>query len=394
MIDKYLFAAIIALFTISLVMTYSLSTYAVIYHGYRDFWGLHFFVRQLIAVMVGIFLIVFLSRLDPDKWFVKIGFTLFILSFLLMVVMPFLPANLVKDILGAKRWIRLGPISISPVEYFKVGFVFFLAWSFSRKMLHHGRLTLWNEFKVILPYMGIFAVAVMFIAVFQKDLGQVTVLALTLLILLLFAGRSLKLFFVNIFLGLLGFVILVRVAPHRMTRIKSWWSTVQDHFLTYFPESIVSEIRVDVASQPHQISYALNAIHHGGLWGQGIGAGQFKLGYLSEVHTDFILAGIGEEMGFWGIVLVSFLIAVILFRIFHIASRVENPMYHFFSMGMGLLIVLAFLINSYGISGMIPIKGIAVPFLSYGGSHIVAASLGIGLVLMISKKRKYEEERR
>jgi len=392
MIDKPLFAAIIMLFTISLAMTYSLSTYAVLYHGFTDFWGLHFFVRQLFAVMMGIFLIVFLSRLDPDKWFVRIGFTLFILSFIAMVVMPFLPETLVKSVLGAKRWIRLGAVSISPVEYFKIGFVFFLSWSFSRKMLHHGRLSLWNEFKVILPYMGIFAIAVMFIAVFQKDLGQVMVLALTLVILFLFAGRSLKLFFVNIFMGLIGFVILVTIAPHRMARIKSWWSTVQDNFLAYFPQSMVSDIRVDVASEPHQISYALNAIHHGGLWGQGLGNGQFKLGYLSEVHTDFVLAGIGEELGFVGIAFVSLLIAVILFRIFHIASKVENPMYHLFSMGVGLLIVLAFLVNSYGISGMIPIKGIAVPFLSYGGSHIMASSVGIGLVLMISKKRKPKKE--
>jgi len=392
MIDKPLFAAIITLFTLSLMMTYSLSTYAVLYHGYTDLWGLHFFIRQLFAVMMGISLIVFLSRLDPDVWFVRIGFALFILSFLAMIVMPFMPEGLVKSVLGAKRWIRLGPVSISPVEYFKVGFVFFLAWSFSRKMLQHGKLSLWNEIKVILPYMGIFAVAVMFIAVFQKDLGQVMVLAFTLVILFLFAGRSMKLFFVNIFIGLLGFIILVTIAPHRMARIKSWWSTVQDNFLAYFPKSMVSEIRVDVTSEPHQISYALNAIHNGGLWGRDLGAGQFKLGYLSEVHTDFVLAGIGEELGLMGIAFVSMLIAVILFRVFQIASKVEDPMYHLFSMGIGLLIVLAFLVNSYGISGMIPIKGIAVPFLSYGGSHIMAASVGIGLVLMISKKRKFKEE--
>jgi cell division protein FtsW len=385
MIDKPLFAAIIALFTLSLMMSYSLSTFTVLYH---DFGGLHFFIRQSFAVFMGIGIMVFLSRLDPDVWFVKIGFALFILSFIAMIVMPFLPESLVKSVLGAKRWIRLGPVSISPVEYFKVGFVFFLSWSFSRKMLTHGKISLWEEIKVILPYMVIFAVAVMFIAVFQKDLGQVMVLAFTLLILFSFAGRSLKLFFVNISIGLIGFVVLVMIAPHRMARIKSWWSTVQDSFLGYFPKSMVSEFKVDASAEPYQISNALNAIHNGGFWGQGLGNGQFKLGYLSEVHTDFILAGIGEELGFIGIAFVAFLMAVILFRVFRIASKVENPAYHLFSMGIGLLIVLAFLVNSYGISGMIPIKGIAVPFLSYGGSHIMAASIGIGMVLMISKRRK------
>ena len=387
MIDKPLFASIIALFTLSLMMSYSLSTFTVLFH---DFSSGHFFVRQLFAVSMGISLMVFLSRLDPDVWFVRIGFALFIFSFVAMVAMPFLPESLVKSVLGAKRWIRLGPVSISPVEYFKVGFVFFLAWSFSRKMILHGKLSLWEEVKMILPYMAIFAVAVMFIAVFQKDLGQVMVLAFTLLILFSFAGRSLKLFFMNISIGLIGFIVLVMIAPHRMARIKSWWSTVQDNFLEYFPKSMVSEFRVDAAAEPYQISNALNAIHNGGFWGQGLGNGQFKLGYLSEVHTDFILAGIGEEFGFVGLSLVAFLILIVLFRVFQIASKVENPTYHLFSMGVGLLIVLAFLVNSYGISGMIPIKGIAVPFLSYGGSHIMAASIGIGMVLMISKKRKQE----
>lgn len=385
MIDKPLFAAIIALLTISLMMSYSLSTFAVLYHGYG---GMHFFLRQSFAVLMGIGIMVFLSRLDPDVWFARIGFALFVLSFVAMIAMPFLPESLVKSVLGAKRWIRLGPVSLSPVEYFKVGFVFFLSWSFSRKMLSHGKLSLWEEIKVVLPYMAIFAVAVMFIAVFQKDLGQVMVLALTLLILFSFAGRSLKLFFVNISIGLIGFVILVMIAPHRMARIKSWWSTVQDNFLGYFPESMVTEFKVDATTEPYQISNALNAIHNGGFWGQGLGNGQFKLGYLSEVHTDFILAGIGEELGFVGIAVVALLMVVILFRIFQIASKVENPAYHLFSIGVGLLIVLAFLVNSYGISGMIPIKGIAVPFLSYGGSHIIAASIGIGMVLMISKRRK------
>jgi len=383
MIDKPLFISIMALMTISLVMSYSLSTYTILYHGFGD---MHFFFRQLISVMLGIFIIVFLSRLDPDRWFTIIGFILFVVAFVTMIAMPFLPESLVKTILGAKRWIRVGPVSLSPVEFFKVGFVFFLSWSFSRKILHHGKLSLVDEGKVILPYLLIFSVAVMFIAVFQKDLGQVIVLAVMLIALFSFAGRSLKLFFLNISVGLIGFVILVLIAPHRMQRIKSWWSTVQDGFLDYFPEYIASGFRVEEIAEPYQISNSLNAIHNGSMFGQGLGNGQFKLGYLSEVHTDFILAGITEELGYVGLLLVTGLILTVVYRIFMIASRVQDPTYHLFSMGIGLLIILAFLVNSYGISGLIPIKGIAVPFLSYGGSHILASSIGVGLVLMISKR--------
>ncbi len=395
MIDKPLFASIIILFTISLMMSYSLSTFAVLYYDlYDGVLGLHFFIRQLIAVILGISLMVFLSRLDPDRWFVIIGFTLFAVAFIAMIAMPFMPESLVKSILGAKRWIRLGPISLSPVEFFKVGFVFFLSWSFSRKILNHGKVSLWNEAKIVFPYMIIFGVAVMFIAVFQKDLGQVMVLAIMLVILFSFAGRSMKLFFLNLGIGLLAFVVLISIAPHRMARIKSWWSTVQDGFLDYFPQSIASEFRVEVAQESSQIANSLNSIHNGNFLGQGLGSGQFKLGYLSEVHTDFVLAGITEELGYLGLVIVSLLMLLIVFRIFKIASRVENPTYHLFSMGIGLIIILSFLVNSYGISGLIPIKGIAVPFLSYGGSHIMASSLGIGLVLMISKKTKTRVEER
>jgi cell division protein FtsW len=172
-----------------------------------------------------------------------------------------------------------------------------------------------------------------------------------------------------------------------MARIKSWWVTVQDSILSLFPFESVQNLRVEsTVKEPWQISNSLNAIHNGGLFGQGLGNGQFKLGYLSEVHTDFILAGITEELGFLGILLVVLTELFIIFRIFKIASKVQNPMYYLFCIGVGLLIAFAFILNAYGISGITPIKGIAVPFLSYGGSHILAMLVAIGMVLMISKK--------
>jgi len=108
---------------------------------------------------------------------------------------------------------------------------------------------------------------------------------------------------------------LIFFAPHRMARIKSWWSTIQNDILSLFPFEQLETLRVaTTAKEPYQISNSLNAIHNGGFLGQGLGNGQFKLGYLSEVHTDFILAGITEELGFIGVALVTF---TILFIIFH-----------------------------------------------------------------------------
>jgi len=383
-IDKTLFGAVMALFTISLIMSFSLSEYTVLYYGYNN---LHFFMRQLGAIAIGIVLITGLSRLDPDRWFVPIGFSVFILSLAAMMTMPFMPESLVKSVLGAKRWIRLGPVSLAPVEFFKVGFVFFLGWSFSRKILSERKLSLIDEIKLIFPYLMVFGLAIVLIAVFQKDLGQVTVLAVTFVLMLIFAGRSVKLFVSLVSVGVLGFIGLILIAPHRMARIKSWWGTVQDSFLQFFPDDIVGKFRVDAAREPYQIANSLNAIKNSDFWGQGLGNGQFKLGYLSEVHTDFVLSGLTEELGFLGLVLVVLLILAVVFRLFKIAASVETPTYYLFSAGVGMLVIFSFLVNSYGISGLTPIKGIAVPFLSYGGSQILASSLAIGMVLMISKRR-------
>ncbi len=383
MIDKPLLAGVMALLTLSLVMSYSLSTYTVLHF---DYVGFHFFLRQSMAVLIGLGTMVLLSKMNPDKWFSRIGLSLFLLFFILMIAMQFLPSSLVTAVGGAKRWIHVGPMSIAPVEFFKVGFVFFLAWSFSRKLLNKTKMQFWEEVRTFTPYLFVFMVAVVIIAVFQKDLGQVVVLGATLMVLFLFIGSSWKFFLSLLSMGVLAFVGLIILAPHRMARIKSWWGTVQDSILSLFPFESVQTLRIEAGKEPYQISNSLNAIYNGGFWGQGLGNGQFKLGYLSEVHTDFILAGITEELGFLGLFLVTVTVMFIVFRIFKIASKVKNPMYYLFSIGVGLLISLAFILNSYGISGITPIKGIAVPFLSYGGSHIWASCIAIGMVLMVSKK--------
>jgi len=384
MIDKPLLAAVMTLLTLSLVMDYSLSVYTVSHFNYVDF---HFFIRQSVAVSIGFISMVILSKLDPDKWFHVIGLLLFFTFFILMIVMQFLPSSLVNEVGGAKRWIQLGPISIAPVEFFKIGFVFFLAWSFARKFIHAGKMTFIEEIRAFSPYLLLFLLAVVIIAVFQKDLGQVVVLGATLMVLFLFIGSSMKFFFMLLSGAFMAILTLIFVAPHRMARIKSWWSTIQNDILSILPFEQFQALRVETTvKEPWQISNSLNAIHNGGFFGQGLGNGQFKLGYLSEVHTDFILAGIAEELGFFGLLLVTVIMLFIIFRIFKIAAKVRNPMYYLFSIGVGLLISFAFLLNSYGISGITPIKGIAVPFLSYGGSHILASCIAIGMVLMISKK--------
>ncbi|CUV65151.1 Cell division protein FtsW [Sulfurovum sp. enrichment culture clone C5] len=390
MIDKTLFVSVIVAMFFSLVMVFSLSTYPVLYNEYPVY---HFLIRQIIAVSMGFLMIIILSKLDPDKWFNTLGLGIFLLFFIIMISMPFLPTSMVSDTGGAKRWIGFGFFKITPVEFFKVGFVFFLSWSFSRKILHRQNMTFSEEFVAYFPYLIVFVISAIFIAVLQKDLGQTMVLAATLLIMFIFAGSSLKFFLSLIGTALFGLIVLIKTAPHRVQRVVEWWATVQDPILSALPANLSNSLRVDaIAKESYQVSNSLNAINHGGFFGTGLGNGQFKLGYLSDVHTDFALAGVAEEFGFIGLFFVLGLMLIIIFRIFKIASRLENPVYSLFCIGVALLIGFAFIINSFGIAGITPVKGIAVPFLSYGGSQILALSVAIGMVLMVSKKMQTKKE--
>ncbi len=391
MADRTLFIITGILITCGIVFAYTLSTYTVVLFDYSDF---HFALRQLVFGVGSIVVIWSLAQLDPDVWLHRLGLTLFFGGLVLMIAMPFLPATLVTEVGGAKRWIKLFGFSLAPVEIFKVGFVYFLAWSFSRKLGHHGNMGVKEELKRFLPYAVVFVLVMFLIAFMQNDLGQVVVLGLTLAFMLFFAGSSFKFFFTLIVSALVFFIFFILTAEHRILRIKSWWSLAQNTVLTFFPESVARHLRVESNDEPYQIGHSLNAIHNGGIFGTGLGNGTFKLGFLSEVHTDFVLAGIAEETGFIGLLAVTFLFIWMLQRIFRIANRTEESVYYLFSMGVGLLLAFAFLMNAYGISGLTPIKGISVPFLSYGGSAMIAASLGVGMVLMISKKVDHSTKRR
>lgn len=382
--DKTLFILCAFCIFVSIVFSLSLPVFTTLFFHYNEW---HFFIRQFVVGMLGIAIMWGLSQLNPEKHLIWIGFGIFFSCLFLMGIMHYLPESLVTSAGGAKRWVRLPGFSFAPVEFFKVGFVYFLAWSFARK-LDDSKKPLKDEMKLILPYVGLFLLVIYLIAIMQNDLGQVVVLALTLAFMAFFAGTSLRFFMLSIIGSILIFVVAIFTSDHRILRIKTWWATIQDMVLSLFPDSIANALRVENAPEPYQISHSLNAIKHGGLFGEGLGSGLFKLGYLSEVHTDFVLAGITEELGALGTTFLTLIIFTIIYRIFKISSRSDNRVFYLFSLGIGLLIVFSFLMNAYGITSITPIKGIAVPFVSYGGSSLLALCFGIGMVLMVSKRAK------
>ena len=209
---------------------------------------------------------------------------------------------------------------------------------------------------------------------------------------LLFAGGSLRLLGV-IFLGTLSTALIAIItSPHRILRIKSWWASAQDSVLALMPQELAESLRISGLPEPYQLYHATNAISSGGFFGSGLGEGFIKLGFLSDVHTDIILAGITEELGFVGLFAIVLLFGYVLLRLFRIANRVPSKMHYLFCVGVALLLGFSLIINAFGISGITPVKGIAVPFLSYGGSSLIANCIAIGLVLAISKNIQEEKE--
>ncbi len=389
--DYFLFILVSMLIIVSIVFSYSLTIYTVEFLGYGQF---HYILRQGLVGIFCIYLMWWMARLNPNKIMHRTGMTLFGVGLFLMVIMPFLPASLVTASGGANRWIRLPGISLSPVEIFKIGFIYFLSWSFFRKVIHQPKKGLFGDLLLLSPYFLVFIFIVFLIAVLQKDLGQVALLTIIMLTLIIFANRSLKIIFALILIAIVGMIVLIAAAPHRINRIHSWWSMVQDGILSVLPSTFEQYLRIKNLPEPYQVSHSLNAIHNGGFFGQGISFGDLKVGFLSEVHTDFVLAGITEEIGWLGIFIITTILMLVILRILAISRKVDSKIFHLFTTGIALMIIVAFLINGAGISGIIPIKGIAVPFLSYGGSSLITSSFAIGLVLSISRTvKKYEPQK-
>lgn len=385
--DKVLFFTTSFLIAVGIVFSLSLGVFVVLLYDYEN---THFFIRQFLIGSIGIFLMWVFSKFNPKKVLTFLCIFIFFLSMLfLMLAMPFMPSSLVREVNGAARWIKLPGFSFAPVEFFKIGFIYFLAWSFTRK-IDGVKKPFLQEISILIPYTVVFGLVILIIGSIQNDLGQVIVLSLVLLMMIILAGVSTKIIgLILCFITLAGF-LLIGSSEHRINRIHSWWSGVQDIVISFLPQEMGNKLYIEDAQTPYQISHSLNAINNGGFFGEGLGLGTFKLGFLSEVHTDFVLAGIAEEIGFLGILVIVILFYVLLFRIFETAYKTKNQVYYLFCTGIGFMLLFSFAINSYGITSITPVKGIAVPFLSYGGSQLLGSAVAIGCILMISKTVKFK----
>jgi cell division protein FtsW len=373
-IDLMILVTVSVLLAIGALFSYSLPIYLETSKQLGEY---YFFKKYLKFATVGYVLMIIIAYLNPDIWFKRIGWFLFISSSILVIAIPFLPESIAPVINGARRWIKIGQIKFSPVEFFKIGVVFFLSWSFKRRVKNIKSIK--EEIKLIIPYIVVLGGFWYLILAYQSDLGQVILMASVFAFMLLVAGGKFKTFSLIISLGIFLFILSVLTSSYRLERFKAWLSLVSANL---FPHQTINH------STYGQVKEALNAIHNGGILGRGIGEGIFKLGFLSDVHTDFVLVGIAEERGVVGIGVIIILFSFLIYRIFKIANRSEKKEYQLFAFGIGTLFSIQFIFNGLGVTSIIPIKGIPVPFLSYGGSSLLANLIAVGMVLMISKRAK------
>lgn len=332
------------------------SSYVFAIETYDD--GLYFFKRQLLFAFLAIVVLGTTASLRFD-WIRKYGWISWFLAsaLILLTLIPGIGAK----VGGAYRWIQL-PLGfrIEPSEVLKISFVLLCATFFSR----------FTEFKLKSSLTWLFIAAIPLLLVLkQPDFGTFT--------LIVAVGFGLLFIF-----GLPWVVILGMTA----TAIPMFYFLVMN--VAYRKARVMAFL--DPWSEIHQKGFqaiqSMLSFHAGGIWGSGLGQGQGKLFFLPEAHTDFTLAVLGEEMGFVGVFVVLSLYAYLVFRCFQLSLKTEDRFSKTLALGIALTFGLTVIINAGMSMGLFPTKGIALPFLSYGGSSLVSSAIMFGLMLRLERE--------
>ncbi len=354
-IDWWLFVLMVMLLGIGLVMVLSASG-IVAESSYGDKY--YYFKKQLVFAGIG-GVGLCCAALLPRKILYRLHYPLlfFVLFLLLLTLSPLSPS-----INGAHRWIRLGSVNIQPMEFVKIALALYLAYYMSDKQ------DLVKTFsRGVLPPFG---VTVLFcgLLLLQPDFGSAVVLALILFFMCVAGGtRFLYLILAFIMAIVLG-VLLAVFEPYRMRRLMAFLDPFEDAHNTGY-----------------QLVQSLLAIGSGSFFGVGMGASRQKMFYLPEAHNDFIMAVLAEEMGFVGVSVVMLLFLFFFYRCYLIIKGQEELRARYTAFALTCIICLGFLLNLAVVMGVAPPKGVPMPFLSYGGSNLVATMVCVGLLLNFSR---------
>jgi cell division protein FtsW len=357
--DHTLLIVTMVLALVGLVMVFSASAVVA---GNRFHDSGYFLKRQLAWLTFGFVLLHVASRVDY-VWWKRLSVPLLGLMALLLVMV--LIPSLGVAAKGARRWLRLGPISIQPAEMVKLVAVIYLAAYLTKK---EDRITSFSS--GLLPVLFVIGV-LSGLVLLEPDLGTVVVIGLVTIGLLFLGGAQLKHL---LGLGLCAVpvvLVLVLGSSYRRQRLLTFLAPWKD-----------------ASNAGFQITQSFLAFGSGGPFGVGLGEGKQKLFFLPEAHTDFVLALVGEELGLAGTGAIILLFALFVVRGFQIAARARMPFGRYLGIGITLLIGGQALVNAAVATGMLPTKGLTLPFVSYGGSSLVISLLAVGILLNISRDRQ------
>lgn len=340
-------------------MIYS-SSYIWAEYKYND--PYKYLKNQTLFFGIGIVLMIIVSKIDYRKYFhYSNKILLTCVTLLILVLIP--GVGTVRN--GSRSWFGIGSFGIQPSEFAKLGLIIFTS-----KYLSNNPNSMKDLKRGVLPILLI-TLSIFGVIMLQPDFGTGTILVMTIIGLLFVAGLDVKIFLKFGVIGVIGVAALILIAPYRLKRILSFLDPWSDPLGSGF-----------------QIIQSLYSIGPGGLFGLGFGNSIQKHFYLPEPQTDFIFSIISEEFGFMGIIILSFLFITIFYNCLKISMKCDNLFGKYLSFGITFGLIFQSVLNLSVVVGLIPVTGVTLPFLSYGGSSLLITMVSIGIILNISRFEK------
>ena len=336
-------------------MVYSSS---MIWAGYKMGNDKYFLIRQLIFFLIGLSIFFIVIKIDSNLY-QKYRNIIMIISLLLLIIVLIPGIGIVRG--GARSWIGFGDISIQPSEFAKLALIIFTA-----NYLEKNKEDISN-LKTLIPILFI-VLLVFLLIMLEPDFGTGFILTLTILSMILISGIKKRYTFIAILIGVIGFVALILSAPYRLERIFAYLDPYDDPLGSGF-----------------QIIQSLYAISPNGFFGRGLFKSFQKYYFLPEPQTDFIFAIIVEELGFIGGVFIIVLFILLFYYGILIAIKAKSLFQTYLASGIILSIFIQFFINIGVVIGLLPVTGVTLPFLSYGGSSLIMNFIMMGILVNISK---------
>ncbi len=357
-VDKWMLLAVAGLLALGMTMVLSTS-YLYSQERYGD--GTYFFRKQLIAMGAGLIALVACS-IAPSTLYRRFAYPLLAISFiiLVMVLIPGIGVNRG----GARRWIMFPGFVFQPSELAKLSIVFYLAHSMAKK-----EETIRTFSVGVLPHLiisGVFAGLLLL----EPDFGTALILTMLLYFMLFIGGVRVSHLLSTALLALPVLAYVMMTAEYRLRRLMTFldpWS--------------------DATGSGFHVIQSLIAFGSGQLFGRGLGESRQKLFYLPEAHTDFVYSVVGEELGLLGALAVLALFGVIIVRGLRLTAKIEEPFDQYLAFGLTVLLGLQALIHMGVVMGLMPTKGLVLPFISYGGSAMVINLMEAGILLGLSRRR-------